>query len=255
MDNARTNHLAPSANIAVAWLSRKRECAVPQAMGLLHAKISASRPEEGGATSLGESNQSAPLMADLMSGPNAPLTKAFIFCGWRCITVDWLLDSSHDLANPARQASLAAQLQAVDFIGAAMDCSTKSRAREIPRKFDDGRPAPQPLRSVEFPEGLPDLRHSDQVRVQTDNVACKFLLDQIQILADRGGASVRENPWRSLHWYLPQEQAMLATGQWQDKRYASCCFMGARSKSQCLRHGQFWTAITSMTSANGSHLW
>ncbi len=175
-------------------------------------------------------------MADLMSGPKAPLTKAFLFCGWKCITVDWLLDASHDLANPLRQASLAAQLKEVDFIGAAMDCSTKSRAREIPRTFDDGRPAPQPLRSVEFPEGLPDLKPSDQARVQVDNVACKFLLDQIQSLVERGGASVRENPWRSLHWYLPQEQAMMATGRWWDKRYASCCFMGARSKSQCLRH-------------------
>ena len=69
--------------------------------------------------------------------------------------MDWLLDDSHDLANPLRQSSLAAQLEEVDFIGAAMDCSTKSRAREIPRQFDDGRPAPQPLRSIEFPEGLP----------------------------------------------------------------------------------------------------
>ena len=150
--------------------------------------------------------------------------------------MDWLLDAGHDLANPLRQESLAHQLKEVDFIGAAMDCSTKSRAREIPRTFDDGRPAPQPLRSVEFPEGLPNLNPSDQARVHTDNVACKFLLEQIQSLADRGGASVRENPWRSLHWYLPQEQAMLATGSWWDKRYASCCFMGARAKSQCLRH-------------------
>ena len=150
--------------------------------------------------------------------------------------MDWLLDDSHDLANPLRQSSLAAQLEEVDFIGAAMDCSTKSRAREIPRQFDDGRPAPQPLRSIEFPEGLPHLSEADYLRVQTDNIACKFLLDQIQLLADRGGASVRENPWRSLHWYLPQEQAMMATGMWFDKRYSSCCFMGARAKSQCLRH-------------------
>lgn len=69
--------------------------------------------------------------------------------------MDWLLDDSHDLANPLRQASLAAQLEEVDFIGAAMDCSTKSRDREIPRQFDDGRPAPQPLRSIEFPEASP----------------------------------------------------------------------------------------------------
>lgn len=187
-------------------------------------------------TSLGVDNIKAPLMADLMSGPNAPLTKAFLFCGWKCITVDWLLDASHDLANPIRQASLATQLREVDFIGAAMDCSTKSRAREICRHFNDGRPAPQPLRSVEFPEGLPDLNAADWARVQTDNAACKFVLDQIQALAERGGTSVRENPWRSLHWHLPQEQEMMASGLWEDKRYTSCCFMGARSKSQCLRH-------------------
>ena len=171
-----------------------------------------------------------------MSGPQAPLTKAFLFCGWRCITVDWLLDPSHDLSNPIRQQSLAEQLQDVDFLGVAMDCSTKSRAREIPRVFDDGRPAPQPLRSVDYPEGLPDLSEADQNRVHLDNIACQFVLTQIQLLADKGGASVRENPWRSLHWYLPQEQAMLSSGTWWDKRYSSCCFMGARSKSQCLRH-------------------
>ena len=34
-------------------------------------------------------------------------TKPFYFCGWRTVTVDWLLDPSHDLSNPIRQASLA----------------------------------------------------------------------------------------------------------------------------------------------------
>ena len=90
-----------------------------------------------------------PLMADLMCGPNLPLTKAFLWCGWRTVSVDWLLDPAHDLSNPLRQKSLAGQLEETDFIAAAMDCSTKSRAREIPRKFNDGRPAPQPLRSAE----------------------------------------------------------------------------------------------------------
>ena len=172
-------------------------------------------------TSLGVDNIKAPLMADLMSGPNATLTKAFLFCGWKCITVDWLLDASHDLANPIRQASLATQLREVDFIG---------QQRVEPGKLlDDGRPAPQPLRSVEFPEELPDLNSADWARVQTDNAACKFVLDQIQALAERGGTSVRENPWRSLHRHLPQEQEMMASGLWEDKRYSSCCFMGARS--------------------------
>eukprot|EP00435_Cladocopium_sp_Y103_P039220 s950_g10.t1 len=98
-----------------------------------------------------------PLMADLMAGPGAPLTRAFIACGWQCITVDWLLDPGHDLSDERRQRSLSEQLQDVHFIAAALDCSTKSRAREIPRVFQDGRPAPSPLRSEARPDGLPTL--------------------------------------------------------------------------------------------------
>ena len=94
-------------------------------------------------------------MVDLMAGPNAPLTKAFIFCGWRTITVDWLIDALHDLSHPLRQASLHEQLQDAAFLFAALDCSAKSRAREIPITFSDGRPGPPPLRSKQRPEGLP----------------------------------------------------------------------------------------------------
>ena len=51
--------------------------------------------------------------------------------------------------NPLRQQSLHEQLSEVDFICAAFDCSTKSRAREIPQKFEDGRPCPAPtLRTI-----------------------------------------------------------------------------------------------------------
>lgn len=72
-------------------------------------------------------------------------------------------------------------------MSAAMDCSTKSRAREIPRHFSDGRPAPKPLRSEEYPEGLPHLSKANADRVATDNKACTFVLDEIQQLAERGG--------------------------------------------------------------------
>ena len=109
-----------------------------------HACRNSSKPWRGpggdGEASPGSDRPTPPCMADLMAGPNAPLTKAFLFCGWSAITVDWLLDPSHDLANPQRQKSLRTQLQDVCFIAAALDCSTKSRAREIPRVFQDGRP-------------------------------------------------------------------------------------------------------------------
>ena len=110
-----------------------------------------------------------------MSGPTAPLTRAFIFCGWRCITIDWLINPQHDLANPDFQQELHEMLQQADCICAALDCSTKSRAREIPRRFEDGRPAPKPLRSDEYPTGLPHLRGRDLRQVTRDNQACDFV--------------------------------------------------------------------------------
>ena len=119
---------------------------------------------------------------------------------------------------------------------AAFDCSTKSRAREIPRSFSDGRPAPKPLRSNDYPLGLPNLQGEQRNRVDTDNAACAFILDEIQALRDRGGIAIRENPLRSLHWELPQEHAMMASGQWHDLDYAACVFAGARCKMQRLRH-------------------
>ena len=107
---------------------------------------------------------------------------------------------------------------------------------EIPRDLGDGKPGPRPLRSDRYPEGHPDLPRADQLRVSKDNLACSFVLTELQALADRGGGSVRENPLRSLHWELTQEKQMMATGPWQDTVYYACCFMGARCKAQRLRH-------------------
>ena len=36
------------------------------------------------------------LMLDLMCGPNAPLTAAFLFCGWRAGRIDILLNPAQD---------------------------------------------------------------------------------------------------------------------------------------------------------------
>ena len=81
------------------------------------------------------SEDKPPLMVDLFSDPNLLLGKAFLYCGWRCLPVDWALDPSHDLSNPQRQDSIREQLQDAVFAAAALDCSTKSRAREIPRRI------------------------------------------------------------------------------------------------------------------------
>ena len=126
--------------------------------------------------------------------------------------MDIKLDASHDLSNPLRQDSLREQLNQVDFSAAAFDCSTKSRAREIPRPFEDGRPAPKPLRSVALPEGLAGLSKRDQERVDQDYKACAFCASShpgSSRVWCRCGAT-------SLHWLLPQEVQSFQSGLWQD---------------------------------------
>ena len=163
--------------------------------------------EEAPATSSGTEDtvlgpSEPPLMVDLMAGPNAPLTKAFIFCGWRTITVDWLIDASHDLSHPLRQASLHEQLQEAAFLFAALDCSTKSRAREIPITFSDGRPGPPPLRSTHYPEGLPNLSGRRKERVETDNAACHWVWTKSKPWPSAEGArSARTQAIRSVGSY------------------------------------------------------
>ena len=151
--------------------------------------------------------------------------------------MDWLLDPSHDLADERRQQSLSSQLEEVIFIAAAIDCPTKSRAREIPRRFEDGSPAPGPLRSEVCPDGLPHLSERDAQRVDTDNKACR---------------SVRENPAPSLHWWTSTEVAMWESGQWTDTAYAACTLGGARCKHQVLRHNV--EEIQRWPSANCHHV-
>ena len=69
---------------------------------------------------------------------------------------------------------------------------------------------------------------ADQLRVSKDNLACSFVLTELQALADRGGGSVRENPLRSPHWELTQKKQMMATGLWQDTVYSALWGRGVR---------------------------
>ena len=102
------------------------------------------------------------------------------------------MDPSHDLADERRQQSLSSQREEVIFIAAAIDCSTKSRTREIPRRFEDGRP----LRSEVYPDGLPHLSGRDAQRVDTDNKACNYMCSQRSRSCETvgGGVSVKTRP-------------------------------------------------------------
>ncbi len=179
---------------------------------------------------------SEPFMVDIMSGPNYPLAKAFEMAGWRIFAVDLLFGKEHDLSKLDNQETIRRHLKQADFIWAAQDCSDKSRIREIPRKHADGRAMPSPLRSVEFPMGVPELQGHDKERVAASNTASEFILGELRLHQSRGGTSGRENPANSLHWYTPTEVGMFKQGTWWDKHYDACTLQGARRKKQCIRH-------------------
>ena len=128
--------------------------------------------------------------------------------------IDILLDPTHDLSDATRQELLSVQLREADCIMAALDCSTKSMAREIPMHFDGGRPSPKPLRSNDHPEGIPGLNQRDAARVERNDKAADFVLEEIQAMVQRGGATIRENPGRSLHWELPKETELMDSGHY-----------------------------------------
>ena len=103
---------------------------------------------------------------------------------------------------------------------------------------------------------------ADQLRVSKDNLACSFVLTEL--MADRGGGSVRENPLRSknplrsLYWELTQEKQMMATGLWQDTVYSMLLYGGQVQGSapaptwMRLHGGPISSTITLMQPTSGS---
>lgn len=82
------------------------------------------------------------------------------------------------------------------WIHLAPVCGTASRARDIQVEPDD----PVPLRSVDFPEGLPNLSESDATRVQLANLLYEYSCKVFATAAKRGVLVTLENPTRSYFW-------------------------------------------------------
>ena len=80
-------------------------------------------------------------------------------------------------------------------------CGTASRAREIPRP--ELSLAPQPLRSLEHPLGLPDLGPIDQKRVENANELFRYTCQLFAFCVRRGILATMEDPRGSYLWVIP----------------------------------------------------
>jgi hypothetical protein len=171
-----------------------------------------------------------------MRGPNSPLARAFEMSGWHIPTVVLLSGKEHDLSKPDNQEAIRRYLKQADFTWAAIDRSGKARVGEIPRKHADGKVIPLPLRSEEFPMGVPELQGHDRVGVAASKTASELIPGELRLHQSKGGCSGRQNPASNLRWYTPTEIGRFKQGAWRDKVYDACTLQGAGRKKQCIHH-------------------
>ena len=121
----------------------------------------------------------------------------------------------------------------VVFLWFGPPSGTASRAREAP--LPQARVAPRPLRSREFPAGLPELPAEDAARVADANVLYDFIARVVHALPP-GVQWAIENPASSYLWELPAFKGMLLVHpRAVDVVLTSCNYGGSRPKRIRLR--------------------
>ena len=112
----------------------------------------------------------------------------------------------------------------------APPCGTCSLARNIKLRDATGKVmrGPQPLRSAEWPEGLPGLGPRDRARVSAANQLYAFVAQLVDLAHHRGLLVVVENPRSSIFW-LTRFWKQIRTPM-QYSAHQACAYGGERPK-------------------------
>ena len=217
-------------------------------------------------TQVGEvSNSSAKgsiLLLDIFSG-TAGVTAAFLQLGGEALGLDHLVDKNRvkgpvskvDLCKKQNQ-QLVLQLQwldegKVDAVMLAPPCGTSSRTREIPiiDKKARRRPAPRPLRSQRWPDGIPSLKGLDAMKVRLANKLCSFTRRVIDKCCELRVQFICENLQRSWMWETSFCQSLPSVCRFQCIH--SCMHGGCRLKRTALLMN--FQACNLLLSCDGKH--
>ena len=149
---------------------------------------------------------SKPLVIEICAG-TAMLSRCFQEVGFDVMAVDHTHNRFHPLAHICNlDLTLKSSWEFlhyvvrnfnVCFVHAAPPCGTCSRAREI---HLGGSKQPRPLRSSEFPHGLPQLSADEQTRVDAANSIYSQLSEFLLFCSRCKIPWVIENPARSYLW-------------------------------------------------------
>ena len=155
-------------------------------------------------------NSHIPLFVEIFAGRGS-LSKAVAQAGFSVLSIDH--DSSKavvpmvelDLTSPSGTAILWDVLQSPSLFGVhlGLPCGTASLARERPVSKElqaQGAPNPPPLRSADFPLGVPGLSEYNQAKVSSANKLYALAIDIILFCYQNGIIISLENPSNSWLW-------------------------------------------------------
>ena len=121
----------------------------------------------------------------------------------------------------------------------APPCGTASRARDRPIPVwlrRQGVPSPPPLRSAQYPSGLPDLHRTDLTRVELAN-ACYATAARVFKYGHCKGVYVFiENPTNSYMWMVPCIAELFQLAGVYFTTFQVCVHGGERDKKTSLLH-------------------
>ena len=207
----------------------------PHCMPASRPDISSSEPEPSGQSS----NQGVPrrrLVLELCAG-SAQLSRCFIEAGYDCLPVDHKQNRFHSFAKVCNL-SLTEQStwdylegvvrdHHVDYVHIAPPCGTCSAARQIQTAPSD----PKPLRSEQYPMGLPNLTSADANRVRAANAIYIGMAAFVTFLTALKVLWSIENPGNSWLWKLPCMVPIVKLGSFY--LFDACVYGGERKTLKC----------------------
>lgn len=140
--------------------------------------------------------QQLPLFVEIFAG-RASFSRAVAQAGFEVVSVDHEVDSpfrpivSLDLTTESGQKILwqilASDRLVAAHLGLPRGTASKARDRPIPQEFRRrGVPSPAPLRSAEYPFGLPRISGVNAVKVEKANILYRLGLEFLLYLDLRG---------------------------------------------------------------------
>ena len=165
------------------------------------------------------------------SPPQVPPTKTGVGFGAR-FTIFPPCDILRGRCVFGDRSKLLDEVMEADLSHFAPNCATFSRAREIP--IPNVANPPRPLRSEEFPKGIPSelgkLSKKALKRLEKDTEMADLSAELCLRIHERGGAFSLEHPGNSLALHLDSWKRLRATDGVYTIFYHTCMFVGSRRK-------------------------